>query len=60
MVVLYARYGSKHETVVEYVAPERFEEYRRFGEALGFLGVQSGPFVRSSYRAAVPKGRLPL
>ncbi|MCS7315165.1 MAG: lipoyl synthase [Bryobacterales bacterium] len=37
--------------VVEYVPPERFEEYRRSGLELGFRAVFSGPFVRSSYMA---------
>ncbi len=36
--------------VVEYVRPEIFERYRSVGTAMGLL-VQSGPFVRSSYRA---------
>lgn len=37
--------------VAEYVAPERFEEYRGAGLALGFSAVFSGPRVRSSYMA---------
>jgi lipoic acid synthetase len=37
--------------VSEYVRPEQFEEYRRYGLALGFRAVFSGPFVRSSYMA---------
>jgi lipoic acid synthetase len=37
--------------VAEYVAPERFEEYREFGIAAGFRMVFSGPLVRSSYMA---------
>ena len=39
--------------VVEYVHPAVFDEYRRFGEQLGFRAVFSGPFVRSSYMADV-------
>ncbi len=39
--------------VSEYVAPDRFEEYRQFGMGLGFKMVFSGPFVRSSYMADV-------
>jgi lipoyl synthase len=39
--------------VVDYVAPEVFDEYRRIGERLGFRSVFSGPFVRSSYMADV-------
>ena len=34
--------------------PEEFVELREEAEDLGFLGVMSGPLVRSSYRA----GRL--
>lgn len=41
----------KHYPLAEYVAPQRFEEYRRQAEAIGFLFVASGPLVRSSYRA---------
>lgn len=37
--------------VVEYVAPEVFDEYRAIGEEIGFAAVFSGPFVRSSYMA---------
>ncbi len=37
--------------VSEFVAPERFEWYRRLGLGLGFRMVFSGPLVRSSYMA---------
>jgi lipoic acid synthetase len=37
--------------VAEYVTPERFEQYRQHGLALGFKAVFSGPLVRSSYMA---------
>jgi len=37
--------------VAEYVPPERFDSYRRYGLALGFREVFSGPLVRSSYMA---------
>ncbi|MBI4366557.1 MAG: lipoyl synthase, partial [Deltaproteobacteria bacterium] len=40
-----------HHPVVEYVAPERFQDYQRYGESIGFRSVFSGPFVRSSYMA---------
>jgi lipoic acid synthetase len=39
--------------VAEYVEPRRFEEYREYGQALGFKAVFSGPLVRSSYMADV-------
>ena len=37
--------------VVEYVEPRQFEEYREYGQTLGFKAVFSGPLVRSSYMA---------
>jgi lipoic acid synthetase len=37
--------------VAEYVAPERYERWKRHGLALGFKMVFAGPFVRSSYMA---------
>lgn len=41
----------RHLPVIEFVRPEKFEEWRRVGEDMGFLYVASGPLVRSSYRA---------
>ncbi len=38
--------------VVEYVKPDLFEELAAAARSMGFRGVASGPFVRSSYRAA--------
>jgi len=37
--------------VVEYVQPEKFEQYRHFALSVGFKSVFSGPFIRSSYKA---------
>lgn len=37
--------------VQEYVHPDVFDEYRAYGESLGFEAVFAGPFVRSSYMA---------
>ncbi|RJO65238.1 MAG: lipoyl synthase [Candidatus Omnitrophota bacterium] len=41
-----------HYPVREYVVPDMFEYYRTEAESLGFLHVESAPYVRSSYRAA--------
>jgi len=41
----------EHIPVVEYVTPERFEEYRRIGLETGFDFVESSPLVRSSFHA---------
>lgn len=40
-----------HLQVVEYVTPEKFEEYKTIGLEKGFDFVESSPLVRSSYRA---------
>ncbi|GBR75594.1 lipoyl synthase [Candidatus Termititenax persephonae] len=45
--------SPKHYPVQEFVHPDKFAEYQEYGEKeLGFKAVFSGPFVRSSYRAA--------
>ncbi|MCX7805953.1 MAG: lipoyl synthase [Planctomycetota bacterium] len=44
--------STRHLPVAEYVPPERFGEYADIARSLGFRAVASGPFVRSSYRAA--------
>jgi lipoic acid synthetase len=41
----------KHLPVVEFVAPEKFAEYKIVAEEMGFVHVASGPMVRSSYHA---------
>jgi lipoic acid synthetase len=41
----------KHLPVVEFVHPDRFAEYGRLAEDMGFVHVASGPLVRSSYHA---------
>jgi len=42
--------------VEEFVRPEQFETYRRYGESIGFRAVFSGPLVRSSYMAEAVEG----
>jgi lipoic acid synthetase len=37
--------------VARYIPPEEFDELKAVAESLGFAHVESGPFVRSSYRA---------
>ena len=54
----YLRPTMKHLPVKEYVPPDRFEEYARIGEQLGFRFVASSPFVRSSYNAIEFSERL--
>ena len=53
-ITQYLRPTPKHHPVVRWVKPEEFVELSKEAENIGFLGVMSGPLVRSSYRA----GRL--
>jgi lipoic acid synthetase len=48
----YLRPTLKHWVVERYVDDSVFDDWRRFGEVLGFTHVFAGPFVRSSYHAA--------
>ena len=47
----YLQPSKQHAPVDRFVHPDEFEEFRRYGEALGFVNVASGPLVRSSYHA---------
>lgn len=49
----YLRPAFKNTEVVEYISPERFENYKAKALSLGFKHVESAPYVRSSYRASV-------
>jgi lipoic acid synthetase len=53
-ITQYLRPSSRHHPVERWVRPEEFVELQAEAEDIGFLGVLSGPLVRSSYRA----GRL--
>lgn len=41
----------KHMPVVEYITPEKFEEFRLSALEIGFTFVESSPLVRSSFHA---------
>lgn len=43
--------SANHLPVAKFVTPEKFEDIAVKGRELGFKGVASAPFVRSSYRA---------
>ena len=43
--------SSNHHPVASYVPPEEFESLKASALSMGFKGVVSGPFVRSSYQA---------
>lgn len=53
-ITQYLRPSPRHHPVESWVKPEEFVELSKEANDLGFLGVMSGPLVRSSYRA----GRL--
>lgn len=53
-ITQYLRPTPRHHPVERWVKPEEFVELKGVAERIGFLGVLSGPLVRSSYRA----GRL--
>ena len=53
-ITQYLRPSPRHHPVERWVKPQEFVELARVAKEIGFLGVLSGPLVRSSYRA----GRL--
>ena len=53
-ITQYLRPSPRHHPVERWVKPEEFVELNAEATELGFVGVMSGPLVRSSYRA----GRL--
>jgi lipoic acid synthetase len=53
-ITQYLRPTPRHHPVDRWVKPQEFVELKKIAEDIGFIGVLSGPLVRSSYRA----GRL--
>ena len=53
-ITQYLRPSALHHPIARWVKPEEFIELGDLAKELGFVGVMSGPLVRSSYRA----GRL--
>lgn len=47
----YLQPTPRHLPVKEFITPEQFEKYEKIGLEKGFRFVESGPLVRSSYRA---------
>ena len=47
----YLQPSKEQIEVVKYVNPSTFQNLKSIGESLGFLYVNSGPFVRSSFNA---------
>lgn len=53
-ITQYLRPTAKHHPIARWVRPEEFVDLAAVATEIGFVGVMSGPLVRSSYRA----GRL--
>lgn len=47
----YLQPTPKHLPVTDFITPEKFAEYKEIGMKMGFKYIESGPLVRSSYRA---------
>ena len=47
----YLQPSKKHLPVKEFIEPTKFNFYKEFAKDLGFIHVESGPLVRSSYKA---------
>ena len=47
----YLQPSKKHLPVKDFISPEEFKKYEEYGLELGFRHVESGPLVRSSYKA---------
>ncbi len=47
----YLQPSKEHISLVDYITPEQFDEYKEIALNLGFKSVASAPLVRSSYHA---------
>ena len=56
----YLQPSAKHLGVKEFVTPERFDNWQKFGESIGFLQVVSSPLTRSSYHAEQVRALMKL
>lgn len=56
----YLQPTPKHLPVLSWVEPAQFDEWRQFGESLGFLQVVASPLTRSSYHAEQVKVLMEL
>ena len=61
----YLRPTLQHLPIDRYYDPEEYEQFRAFGRELGFMHIEAGPLVRSSYHAekqsmTAASGHIPL
>jgi lipoic acid synthetase len=54
----YLRPSEKHARMTRYYHPDEFAALKRLALDKGFVHVESGPLVRSSYHAHEQAGRL--
>ena len=47
----YLQPSKRHLPVKDFISPEQFKKYEEYGLDLGFRHIESGPLVRSSYKA---------
>ena len=47
----YLQPSKKLLQVKEFITPEQFDKYAQIAKDIGFIHVESGPLVRSSYKA---------
>jgi len=47
----YLQPSKQHLAVERFYLPEEFDAFEKIGREMGFKWVESGPLVRSSYRA---------
>ena len=50
--------SKNHHPVMEYVPPDQFLKWEKSAYDMGFLGVASGPFVRTSFHAGEMSQKL--
>lgn len=46
--------SKKHFPLAKYYTPEEFKKFELIGSGMGFMHIESGPLVRSSYHAKYP------
>lgn len=54
----YLQPSPKHLAVQDFITPRQFDNWRLFGESMGFLQVVSSPLTRSSYHAEQVRGLM--
>ncbi len=56
----YLQPSQKHLEVKEFIKPDRFNAWQKFGESLGFLQLVATPLTRSSYHAEQVRSLMEL